>query len=72
MLNRALSAEQMRRSFLRGYARAEPGSVINLQMKEGVGLTVYDDSGYGNNGSLLNGPDWERIALYQLLAESGQ
>jgi len=45
-----------------------------LPMEEGSGLTVYDKSGHGNNGSLLpadDPPTWQRVRQWELRAEAG-
>lgn len=62
---------QARESFRRGYARWELDARCVLRIEEASGLTALDESGYGNNGSLLPAltpPTWERIAKYELLA----
>jgi len=43
--------------------------VLWLPMEEGSGLTVYDKSGYGNNGTLLpadDPPTWQRVRQWEL------
>jgi len=68
-----LTPHQIRESFRRGYARRELDCRVVLRMEEGLGLTAYDLSGYGNHGSLLpadNPPLWRKVAKYELLAET--
>jgi len=69
----ALTQQRVLESFHRGYARRELDARLVMRLEEGVGLTAYDKSGYGNNGSLgLAGdpPKWTPVALYELLAEA--
>jgi len=69
-----MTANLARRSFYRGYARREADSRLLLRMEDRAGLTAVDDSGYGNNGSLLpvlTPPTWIDVQKYQLLAEAG-
>lgn len=69
----ALNAEERRRTFQRGYARRELNARLVLRMEDRVGLTAVDDSGYGNNGSLLpvlTPPTWINVQKYQLLSEA--
>ncbi len=39
--------------------RFETGLVGYWPLDEGAGLTAYDASGYGDNGTLTNGPTWQ-------------
>lgn len=69
----ALSADQVRESLHRGYARRELDARLVLRIEEGSGLTAYDSSGYGNNGSLLPAltpPTWTRVKKLELLADA--
>lgn len=70
-LNTGVSALEVRESLRRGYARREATSVLNLRIENGSGLIVYDTSGLGNNGTLVNNPPWIRVAKHELLAETG-
>jgi len=72
--NIALSAEKIRWNMLNYHNPVRDGLVLWLPMEEGSGLTVYDKSGYGNNGSLLpadDPPTWQRVRQYELRAEAG-
>jgi hypothetical protein len=65
------SAEQVRESFRRGYARKELDARLILRLEEGFGLTARDESGYNHNGNLLpttNPPTWKRVKQFELLA----
>jgi len=70
-VGRALTERDLQDVWHRGYARPMAGSLLNLRMEEGSGLTVFDTSGAGNHGTLVNNPAWTRVAKYELLAESG-
>jgi len=73
VLNVCQTSEEMMNDALRGYARQEINSVLNLRLEEGGGLTVYDSSGNGNNGTLtpaLTPPTWTRTAKYEPLTEA--
>jgi len=71
---RLLTDHEMREYFRRSCARLDSDSRMLLRMEEGSGLTTYDDSGLGNNGSLLpadDPPTWRRNRMWALRAESG-
>ncbi len=40
------------------FIRVIDGIQMSLSMDEGSGTTIYDNSGNGNNGALINGPTW--------------
>jgi len=62
---------QMYENFLCGHARPTVASTLNLRIEAGAGDTVYDDSGFGNNGTRINNPPWTKVAKHELLAEAG-
>ncbi len=50
------------------------GLVLFLRMEEGAGLTAYDQSGYGNHGTLnpaSSPPVWTKNGKWELRAEAG-
>lgn len=51
--NRALVDAEVRRLY-----EWAPGPVMHLKMDEMSGTTTYDNSGYGNEGTLTNSPTW--------------
>jgi len=69
----ALTPEEIRWNMLNYNNPVHPEYLrLWLPMEEGSGLTVYDKSGHGNNGSLLpadDPPTWERVRQYELRAE---
>ena len=67
----ALSDADLQETWIRGYARRTAGSLLNLRMEAGTGLTAFDTSGSGNDGVLTNNPTWTDVAKYELLSESG-
>lgn len=66
-----VTANQIRNIFHRGVARRELNADLTLRMEEGTGLTAYDESGNGNDATLVNNPVWTNVAKHELLAESG-
>ena len=67
------SAQEIRESFLRGYAQRRSGSELILRLEEGTGLTAYDGSGNARNGCLLPAltpPAWTEVRKHELLAEA--
>jgi len=68
----ALTPEEVRWNMLNYHNPVHPEKlVLWLPMEEGSGLTVYDKSGHGNNGSLLpadDPPTWERVRQYEIRA----
>lgn len=71
LYDRALSFTEIYDLSRLSYMRLLQGAVCCLQMEEGLGVTVRDISGNGNNGTLVNGPTWRKNAMWELLAESG-
>lgn len=70
----ALTAQQVRESFLRGYARRELDARLIYRFEEGSGLATADASGYGNTGTLQPGgnpPTWTRNQKWELLVDAG-
>jgi len=53
--NRALSQDEILWNFRNPNSPVTNGLVLWLKMNEGTGTTVYDYSGYGNNGAVYNG-----------------
>jgi len=72
VLDYEATIEEISKILMRGYARRQTGSVLNLRLEEGVGDTVFDTSGQGNDGTLLGItlPVWTRIAKHELLTEA--
>ena len=68
--NRALSEEEIRWNMLNYHNPIRNGLVLWLSMEEGAGNTVYDKSGYGNNGTIY-GAVWRRVRQYELRAQAG-
>jgi len=65
----ALTPEEVRWNMLNYHNPAREGLVLWLPMEEGSGGTVYDKSGYGNNGTLLpadDPPTWQRVRQWEL------
>lgn len=72
--NRLLSQTERLYNLLNYHTPIMDGCVLLLRMEEGTGLTIYDDSGLGNDGSLLpviNPPTWRRNRKWELRAEAG-
>lgn len=70
LYNRALTVNEIYELARLSYMRLLQGAVCCLPMEEGLGVTVRDISGNGNDGTLVNGPTWRRNAMWELLAES--
>lgn len=71
--NRAISSLEIRRNMLNYHRLVRNGLVMWFPMEEGNGLTLYDQSGLGNNGSLLpvaTPPLWVNTRKWELRAES--
>jgi hypothetical protein len=68
----ALDLDEIRWNGLNYHNPVRPDKLaLWLPMEEGSGETVYDESGYGNHGTLLPagaGPTWERVRQYELRA----
>ena len=68
----ALTPEEVKYNMLNYNRPVHPEYLrLWLPMEEGSGLTVYDKSGHGNNGSLLpadDPPTWQRVRQYELRA----
>ncbi|MCD6147934.1 hypothetical protein J7J18_01015 [bacterium] len=66
----ALTPEELRWMVLNYHNPVHPEYlVLWLPLEEGSGLTVYDKSGYGNNGTLLpadDPPTWQRVRQWEL------
>jgi len=72
--DRLLGMDEVRRNMLNYHSPIRYGLIVWLPFEEGVGLTAYDKSGVGNNGSLLpttNPPKWIRNKMWELRAEVG-
>lgn len=75
VLNRELTPQEVLEDSLRSYLPRMTGQVLRMRMEEGQGLTTRDESGQGNNGTLLpvvDPPAWVRVAKYEQLMESGK
>lgn len=73
LYNRVLAADEVRWNRVNYHNPVRDGLVLWLPMEEGAGLTAYDKSGLGNDGSLLPGagpPIWERVRQWELRAVS--
>lgn len=69
----ALSSDIILSIYYRGCAQRELGARIVLRLEENGGLVANDESGYGNNGSLLPAltpPVWVPISKHELLSET--
>ena len=55
----ALSPQEIRERMHRRLPGSTPGLVGYWRFDEGTGLTAGDSSGFGNDGSLINGPAWD-------------
>jgi len=72
--NRILSAAEMRHNMVDYHNPVRDELVMWLPFEEGSGLTAYDGSGQGNDGSLLPAagpPAWRRNAMWELRAGAG-
>lgn len=70
----ALTLEQHNYNMLNYHTPIKTGLVLWLPLEEGTGLTAYDKSPEGNNGSLelaANPPVWTRVRKWELRAEAG-
>jgi hypothetical protein len=67
----ALTAEQVRQSFKRGYPRVESDCRLCLRISEGAGTVLNDLSGNGNNGTISNAT-WMRLKKHQLQSRTWQ
>jgi len=68
--NRGLSQNEIQYTMLNYHNPIRNGLVLWLPFEEGVGTTVYDGSGYGNNGT-LHGATWDKVKMWELRAEVG-
>jgi len=74
LYNRILRLDEIRYNMLNYHSPVRGGLVLWLDIEEGAGLTAYDESGYGNHGSLLpvtNPPTWIRNEMWELRTEVG-
>lgn len=70
----ALTLEQHIYNMLNYHTPIRTGLVLWLPLEEGTGLTAYDKSGEGNDGSLMPAvtpPVWTRVKKWELRAEGG-
>jgi len=65
--SRALTEAEIRYNMLNYHNPVRDGLVLWLPMEEGGGTTVYDKSGYGNDGT-INGATWTRVKMWELRA----
>lgn len=56
--NRVLTKSERAWNYLHPRRPILDGCVLWLPFDEASGLTAYDQSGYGNNGTLVNAPTW--------------
>jgi hypothetical protein len=63
--NRALSLAEIQRNMRNPLNPVRDGLVLFLPMLEGVGTSVRDFSGYGNNGTIY-GAVWRDLAKYEV------
>jgi len=70
LYNRVLQGWEIRHNMLNYHSPVRDGLVLWLDLEEGVGLTAYDKSGYGNNGTIY-GAIWVRNKMWELRAEVG-
>lgn len=69
-----ITDQQIREIYYQGCARRGLDARLVMRLEEGSGLTAYDESDYGNNGSLLPAltpPTWTKMKKHELLAEAG-
>jgi len=69
-----LTAREVVHNMLNYHNPVRDGLVMWLPMEEGTGLTAHDESGEGNDGSLLPAADpplWTRNEKWELRAEAG-
>jgi hypothetical protein len=64
--NRALSLAEIQRNMRNPLNPVRDGLVLWLPMTEGIGTSVRDFSGYGNNGTLYNGVGWRELMKYEV------
>jgi len=64
--NRALSLAEIHRNMRNPLNPVRDGLVLWLPMIEGIGTSVRDFSGYGNNGTLYNGVGWRELMKYEV------
>lgn len=72
--DRELTDTEARYNMLNYHNPIRNGLILLLRMEEGTGLTAYDESGLGNNGSLLpvaTPPTWTRVKKWELRSEVG-
>lgn len=69
--DKVLSLEEIRWNMLNYHNPVTDGLALWLPMEEGQGTTVKDYSGMGNDGTLLNGPLWQRVSQWQMRGEVG-
>jgi len=67
---RVLSEHEVRYNMLNYHNPIRDGLVLWLPLEEGTGTTVYDKSGYGNDGAIY-GATWTRVKMWELRAEVG-
>ena len=66
--NRALSQAEIQYNMYNPLSPIRDGLVLFLPMIEGVGTSVKDFSGFGNNGTLYGGVGWVELAKYEIPA----
>lgn len=56
--NRSLSSDEILANMQRSLASSSPGLVLYLRLNDGPGNIVYDSTGHGHDGLLVNSPYW--------------
>jgi len=72
--NQALSIDEIRRNMLNYHNPIKNGLVGWWRMEEGTGLTAYDESGNGNDGTLKpsgDPPTWVEQKKWEMRVEAG-
>jgi len=69
--DKVLTQEEVCHNMLNYHNPVTEGLTLWLEMKEGRGSVVYDKSGYGNDGALINDSPWVRVKKWELRSEVG-
>ena len=71
LYSRPLSQAEIQHNIHNPLSPIRDGLVLFLPMIEGVGTSVKDFSGFGNNGTLYGGVGWVELAKYEIPAGAG-